>query len=42
MDSLDYCSIGNRQALQSLLTKTVTANYGIEDKYRIDESTRED
>jgi hypothetical protein len=42
VECLPYCSKGNRLALESLLTKAISAKYGIEDKENINEEHRDD
>jgi len=41
-DSLEFCSKGNRLALEALLSKVVSANYDIPEKLNIDNCHRED
>ena len=42
LDALEYCSIGNKRALCSLLSKTVSAKYEIPEKLNLNQEHRED
>ena len=42
LDALEYCSIGNKRALYSLLSKTVSAKYEIPEKLNLNQEHRED
>lgn len=42
VDALEYCSRGNKEALLSLLNKTVVAKYDIPEKVNINNEHRED
>jgi len=42
IDSLEYCSVGNKKALLSILDKKVSAMYSLEDKVNLDNTHRDD